>query len=245
VNRRDLLLGGAMLMAAGAGQALTPRRRLVLLPDGQRLEDIVPAAFGGWATVPSDNFVLPRSEGSLADRLYNQTLTRLYVGEDRLPVMLVIAYGAVQNDQLQLHRPEVCYKAIGFDILGSRVQRLGLAALYGPGAELPLRELEAVSPTRAEAISYWTRIGDDLPTDGSSQRLVKLRQQMAGYLADGVLVRLSTAAPASDAVFAELSGFARAMLGAMKADDRDVLLGRTLSRTVDSALNATFNRGAA
>jgi EpsI family protein len=226
MNRRDLLMGGGMLAASGAALALTPRKRLVLLAEDRSLEDIVPQRIGKWASAPSDAFVLPKTEGSLADRLYNQTLTRLYVSQSSLPVMLVIAYGAVQNDQLQLHRPEVCYTAVGFEIASSRVESIDL----GNNALLPLRELEATSSTRIETIAYWTRIGDDLPTDGGSQRSVKLRQQLSGYLADGVLVRLSAVAEASPAVFRELGIFAAAMVKAMASADRNILIGRPLAK---------------
>ncbi|GGI93161.1 hypothetical protein GCM10007973_31810 [Polymorphobacter multimanifer] len=226
MNRRDILMGGAMLTASGAALALTPRNRLVLLDDDRSLEAIVPAKLGNWTSAPSDAFVLPKTEGSLSDRIYNQTLTRLYVAPDAMPVMLVIAYGAVQNDQLQLHRPEVCYSAVGFEIASTRVETLDL----GRSAMLPLRELEATSTTRIESIVYWTRIGDDLPTDGSSQRMVKLRQQLSGYLADGVLVRLSTVAPASPEVFRALGSFATSMIDAIAPSDRDVLIGRPLAK---------------
>lgn len=226
LERRDLLIGGAMLGAAGAAAALAPRRRLLLLAEDRRLEDMVPMAFDGWRTMAYDAFVMPRSEGSLADRLYNQTVNRLYVGDDRLPVAMVIAYGAVQNDQLQLHRPEVCYKAVGFEILRSVRRDLALGGI----ARLPVRDLEAVSPGRTETICYWTRIGDDLPTDGGSQRMVKLRQQMRGYLADGVLVRMSISAPPVPEVLAALGRFAVSMLKALAPEDRAALIGRDLAR---------------
>ena len=225
LDRRDLLMGGAMLAAAGVAAALTPRRRLLLLAKDRKLEDLVPTAFDGWRTVPSDSFILPKSEGSLSDRLYNQTLNRYYVGADRVPVAMVIAYGAVQNDQLQLHRPEVCYTAVGFEILSSRLRRLPL----GERAQLPVRDLEAAAPGRVETICYWTRIGDDLPTDGGSQRMVKLRQQMRGFLADGVLVRLSVSAEPSPEVLAALGRFAVSMMKAIKPSDRAALIGRALA----------------
>ena len=224
MNRRDLLMGAAMLSAAGGAFALTPRTRLVLLGD-RKIDDVIPAKIGEWKHYPSSQFVMPKSPGSLADRLYSQTMSRLYVAEGRLPMMVVIAYGAVQNDSLQLHRPEACYSAVGFTISESRTAFVPL----GDGQKLPVRELTATSNARVEQITYWTRIGDDLPTDGAEQRRVKLRQQMRGYLADGILVRISTVAETSPEVFAELSNFATALIKAMAPGDRNILIGRPLA----------------
>ncbi len=224
MNRRDILLGGGLIAAAGAAAVLTPRNRLVLL-ENRKLEDIVPEKIGAWTTAPSNAFVLPKSPGSLSDRLYSQTLARLYVSDKHPPVMLVIAYGAVQNDLLQLHRPETCYSAVGYVISGSQTVDVAL----GPKTELPVRELSATTDSRAEQICYWTRIGDDLPTDGSSQRWVKLRQQMRGYLSDGVLVRMSTVGEATPELFGQLREFAASMVATMRPADRQVLIGRPLA----------------
>jgi EpsI family protein len=225
MNRRDVLFGGGMIAAAAGAAYLQPRDRLLLLPEGRALEDVVPAIIGPWQKAQSDGFVLPKTPGSLADRLYNQTLSRFYVSETNVPIMLVIAYGAVQNDLLQLHRPETCYAAVGFTISESNVAKVDL----GNSAKLPVRELTAKSDSRIEPIVYWTRIGDDLPTDGREQRVVKLRQQMRGYLADGLLVRMSTVMEPSPEVFAQLGLFARTMMQSIKPKDRPALIGRPLA----------------
>lgn len=225
MNRRDVLFGGGMIAAAASAEYLRPRDRLLLLPDGRMLDDIVPTTLGPWKKVDSEGFVLPKTPGSLADKLYNQTLSRFYVADGHAPVMLVVAYGAVQNDLLQLHRPETCYSAVGFTISASNVTNVSLSDT----AKLPVRELTARSDSRVEPIVYWTRIGDDLPTDGREQRTVKLRQQMQGYLADGVLVRMSTVVDPTPEVFAELGLFARTMVHAMLPKDRPALIGRPLA----------------
>ncbi len=224
MNRRDVLIGSSLFAAAGAAAALTPRTRLVLLGD-RKLEDVIPKTVGNWHHVESSAFVLPKTPGSLADRLYSQTLSRLYLSQQNQPVMLVIAYGAVQNDLLQLHRPEACYAAVGFTISESKPATVNL----GHNALLPVRDLTARSDSRVEPISYWTRIGDDLPTSGSEQRMVKLRQQIKGFLSDGILVRLSTVAEPSDAIFAELALFGTTLVQAMRPADRAVLIGRPLA----------------
>jgi EpsI family protein len=225
ISRRDVLLGGTLMAGAAGAAALVPRGRLVLMPQGHELEAVVPKTLGGWTYVPTPGIVLPRTEGTLSAKLYGDVLSRVYVSETQLPVMLVMAYGPVQNDLLQLHRPEVCYTAVGFQVSGTTPARLNLA----PGVELPIRELVAESDRRVETITYWTRVGDDLPTNGTEQRVAKLKQQWAGYVADGILVRLSCAVPPEPGVRDQLAQFARELVNAVPAVDRPAILGRPLA----------------
>lgn len=228
LGRRELLLGLPLLASAGAAVALTPRNRLNLL-NGKELEKLVPLSFAGWHVTPSNAVILPEArEGSLADKLYSQTVSRLYLSETDLPVMLVIAYGDTQSDQLQLHRPEVCYSAVGFEISTSQK----VAVPVAPPHTLPARQLVATSNDRTEPILYWTRIGDYLPASGNEQRLLKLRTEMRGYVADGVLVRLSTVAEPTPETFATLQRFAKAMLHATDPAGVPALVGRPLAAAI-------------
>lgn len=225
-SRRDILVGAALAAGAGGAVAMTPRDRLVLMPDGKKLDDIVPQKLGDWVSVPSSSIVLPKpAKGSLADRLYGDQLARLYVADGRFPIFLVMAYGPLQSDSLQLHRPEVCYSAVGFAIENVRTALLDVA----PNVRLPVRDLVARSESRVETITYWTRIGDDLPTNGSEQRMMKLRQQWNGYVSDGVLVRLSIAEEPSDQVLASMRQFSQIMLQAIDKTALPALIGRPLA----------------
>lgn len=226
-DRRDVLLGGGMLLAAVGAAALTPRRHVELL-HGRKLEALIPNKIGPWATTPSQAFVLPKTPGSLADRLYSDTVSRLYVAPDALPVMMVLAYGNLQSDLLQLHRPEVCYAAVGFQVSNST--RLAMPVVRG--VDIPARELTATSDNRIEPITYWTRIGDFLPTTRGEQRSMRLREQLAGIIPDGILVRLSTVAEPTPATFAALAAFGRAFILAVKPADREILVGPTLAATL-------------
>lgn len=224
IDRRDVLLGGGMLLAAAGAAALTPRRHVELL-HGRKLDAIIPQAFGEWSTTPSSAFVLPKTPGSLADRLYSDTVSRLYVAPNKLPMMMVLAYGNLQSDLLQLHRPETCYAAVGFQISNSTRVTLPVA----PNVAVPLRELTASTENRIEPIAYWTRIGDFLPTDRSEQRTMRLREQIAGIIPDGILVRLSTVADPTPDTFAQLTAFGRALVLGVKPADRAILIGPTLA----------------
>lgn len=213
-----------MLLAAAGAAALTPRHHVELL-HGRKLDTIIPMAFGEWSTTPSSAFVLPKTPGSLADRLYSDTVSRLYVAPNKLPMMMVLAYGNLQSDLLQLHRPETCYAAVGFQISHST----RAAIPFAPNVAIPLRELTASTDNRVEPIAYWTRIGDFLPTDKREQRTMRLREQIAGIIPDGILVRLSTVAEPTPETFAQLTAFGRALVLGVKPDNRAILIGPTLA----------------
>jgi EpsI family protein len=231
LRRRDVLLGLPLIAGAAGAYALTPRNRLNLLGE-KKLEDLVPLEIGRWTVTPSNAMILPEAtEGSLADQLYSQQVSRLYVSDQDIPVMLVIAYGDTQSDTLQLHRPEVCYTAVGFEIRNSAAVSV---PLVDPVA-LPARQLVAWSDDRQEPILYWTRIGDFLPRSGGEQRRMKLRTEMMGYVADGVLVRLSTVGEPTPAVFAALQRFTQAMLQETDPRGLPALLGRPLAAEFKAA----------
>lgn len=228
LRRRELLLGVPLLAGAAGAFALTPRERLNLLGE-QKLEKAIPLSIADWHVTPSNAVILPDSQpGSLSARLYDQTVSRLYTSDTHLPIMLVIAYGSTQSDQLQLHRPEVCYSAVGFQI--SAAQRVELPV--APPDMLPARTLVATSNDRTEPILYWTRIGDYLPVTGSEQRLMKLQSEMRGYVADGVLVRMSTVAEPTQETFATLQRFAVAMLHASDPAVLPALVGRPMAAAI-------------
>ena len=81
IARRDLLIGGACLAAAGTAYALEPRKRMALLK-GEKLADLMPISVGDWSAENSDGLVQPATEGSLAATLYSELIGRIYHGRD-------------------------------------------------------------------------------------------------------------------------------------------------------------------
>lgn len=225
INRRDLIVGGACLAAAAGAETLRPDTHVALLGD-RKLEDSIPNAFGAWRKHETEGVIAPQSENSLAARLYNQTVSRVFVGPDETPVMLLIAYGNTQSDTLQLHRPEVCYPAFGFDVRDSRATSFPL----GHGATVPGRQLVAMAPGREERISYWTRIGEYLPVDDDEQRRMRFRTALAGIIPDGVLVRVSNMLPDDGAAFAFNRRFVADFIAAVPASVRPALITTAAAR---------------
>ena len=114
VDRRKLLMGLGFLAAAGTAAARMPNIPVDYLGK-RKLEDIVPKAFGKWRFQSASGLVVP-TEDQLANAIYSQLLTRVYTAGDNGLVMLLIAQSAAQNGIVQIHRPEVCYPAGGFEL---------------------------------------------------------------------------------------------------------------------------------
>jgi EpsI family protein len=185
IRRRDLLIGGACVTASAGAYGLTPRRRVSLL-GSEKLDDIVPRTFGEWTSVDMNDEVAPREEGSLASKLYGQTLGRLYTNaKTGAEVMMLLAWGDTQSNQLQVHRPEVCYPAFGYHIDLSAPLSLAL----GGSLALPARRLVVSNARHREGIVYWTRLGRHLPRTVAEQRIDRFRTALAGEIPDGLLAR--------------------------------------------------------
>jgi EpsI family protein len=233
INRRDLLIGGVCFATAAAAEGLRPHRHVTLLGDRQ-LENLIPKSFGVWQAREADGIVTPQSEDSLAARLYNQSVGRMYAGPDNSMVMLLIAYGNTQSDTLQLHRPEVCYPAFGFTVTENQPARFDL----GHGTMIPGRNLVASSSGREERISYWTRIGEYLPTSNSEQREMKFRIALSGVIPDGVLVRISNMQGEDAEGFGLNERFAADLMRAVPAAVRPALITTDKARQLAAAPQA-------
>jgi len=209
----------AMLVAAWMAQALTP-----VLPPAPReridLAALVPANFAGWR---EDNRALAIPSGAVQaqlDKIYDQTLTRIYQDRKGRSVILVIAYGGVQSRGLQVHRPEVCYPAQGFQEAGRRLDTLDARS-----AEIPVMRLIMTQGQRYEPLTYWVRIGDRPVRGNLEQGFARLEYGLRGVVPDGLLFRVSTIGMPADAAFAAQDDFVRDLLRVLPADSRRLLIG--------------------
>jgi EpsI family protein len=221
IGRRDLLIAGACVAAAGTAFGLRPRRR-VSLQGAAKLDDIMPRRVGDWDSRDVSDLIAPQSSDSLMAKLYSETVGRVYTQRStEAEIMMLLAHGDTQSNDLQLHRPEVCYPAFGFAISDSSAIDLPL----GAGVGLPARQLVATAPGRKENIVYWSRLGEYMPIDGAQQRLDRLKTSMDGFVADGLLARFSMLGLDSAQSFATLVGFIRALVHAVPAAQRVALVG--------------------
>ena len=217
IDRRKLLLGLVFGSAAAVAAWRLPRKRLDYLGQ-QKLDDLVPKTIGRWKFVAASGLVVP-PEDQLSRTLYSQLLTRVYSDGENPPVMLLIAQSAGQTGILQVHRPETCYPASGYQI--SAVTEHDIEV--GPSA-LTTNSLSATNEGMTENIIYWTRVGDRIPTTWKQQKLDTAEANLRGIIPDAVLVRISTVNNDEAAGRATLDAFTKMLIASVPRSRRPVFI---------------------
>ena len=217
----SLVLGLAMASSSALTGVLTPRVKLAEQHERFSLEAMIPAAFGDWQV---DNTLVPLTPDperqGVLEKIYDQTLSRTYVNSRGERVMLSIAYGGDQSRALQLHLPEVCYVAQGFDMV-----KAGDSTLATRFGQVPVKRLVARQNQRNEPITYWITIGDKAIKSGIEQKIQRLAYGLSGKIPDGMLVRVSTIQANEQDAYRVQDRFVAQMLDVLDSKDRTRLLG--------------------
>ena len=194
----------AIVGAAVLAKVLEPRELMARTSASLVLDQVIPKEFGRWRLVPGVAPVTPVNPEGYIDadanstRIYSQEVGRAYTDGNGHLVMLLVAYGPVQNYRLKAHRPEMCYTAAGFRISDKRDAQVK----YTPNAS-PIRMTRMVAEreSRFEPISYWMRVGNDISNGVVDRQLVRLKYGLRGLIPDGALIRVSTTGLPEDASF--------------------------------------------
>jgi exosortase B len=202
--------------------ALVPKLQPVAIERASvPLEQLFPAQFGPWRLDPAAAALIrPAFEQAKQLQTYDQVLERTYMDDAGRRVMLSVAYGRQQSVGLQMHRPEVCYKAGGFKVQGLTHGELALG-----GHELAVTRLMASMEGRAEPITYWRLLGDDVVADETHFRLKQLAMGAVGTIPDGMLVRVSTIDDDAPSAYKLQAAFVQAMARSLNEAQRKRVLG--------------------
>jgi EpsI family protein len=222
MNRRAWMAGALCAGAAALAYQFKPHRYVSLLREA-KLDDLVPRSFGAWTSDDVGDPLALNGPGTLSSKLYNQLVTRLYSDGRGGQVMMLLAHGERQSDELQLHRPEICYPAFGYELLVDDPEQLPLRGRVS----LPARRLLARSPNDEERVIYWTRVGEYFPVSAGEQRRARFENTMAGIVPDGVLCRFSTAN--TPAAWTGLRQFLQQLVAATAPPGQRVLVGSARS----------------
>lgn len=216
-----IVLAAAVGTASVAG-ALVPTIRIADTRPKTPLAELVPAKFGEWVEDRSMPVVLPAPDVQAnLNKVYNQVLARTYVNPKGYRIMLSVAYGGDQSDGMQVHRPEVCYPAQGF-----QVGRVWSDALQLADRRIPVMRATTELGARKEPLTYWIINGDQVIPPGFGARMVQLQYTLRGKIPDGMLVRVSSIDPEPQRAFEIQDRFSREMAQALDPDFRIRIVGQ-------------------
>ena len=209
-DRRKFLLGLLFCSAAGVAALRQPREKIDYLGKA-KLDKIVPETIGKWKFVASSGLVVPPDD-QLAQAIYAQQLTRVYSDGEGPAIMLLLAQNGSQTGFLQIHRPETCYTAGGYQISPLKPHPIR----YGSKI-LPANSMEATANGSTEHIVYWTRVGALLPRSWEEQKTAVAIQNLKGIIPDAILCRVSAVSNDGPAAYRAIDEFIREMIAAVPA----------------------------
>jgi EpsI family protein len=217
MTRRKFGLGLAFASVAGVAAARLPNKNLDYLGK-QKLESVIPDKIGRWNYVSSSGLVVP-PEDQMIRALYSQLVTRVYSDGSGPPIMLLVAQSATQTGILQIHRPEICYTAGGYQLSAIEPHVVGL-----PWGALPTLSMSATSDSRTEQLVYWTRIGDRLPKSWREQRMVVAMDNLRRIIPDAIMVRVSTFGNDKARALASMDEFILSLMNSVSPQVRRVFI---------------------
>ena len=222
-DRRAMLAGGALILAAALVPLLEPRRLLARELPPLRLERDIPQRFGQWQVDVSIAQVLPAPDVQAElELIYSQQLSRTYIDESGYRIMLLIAYGENQIDKLTVaHLPEGCYPAQGFRVTSPTHEPVSVA-----GGNLTVARLVATKGSRKEPITYWTTVGGRTFASDRERRFARITDSMSGVIPDGMLVRVSSIDSDPKRAFATQERFVQELNSNLSDSVRSRVYGR-------------------
>lgn len=188
---RSSVVAIALIGIASAGLLLRPSINAAM-PD-PNLEQAVPERFGEWRMLPNalvQASVVTKGATS-TDQPYDEIVSRTYVNARGEMVMLALAYGKNQRQEVKVHRPELCYPAQGFKVLSLKSAAFAGVHSKVSGQDVTGQRMVVDGRGNKEVVSYWIRIGDTYSSSPWRIRWQIMQEGLQGRMTDGILVRVS------------------------------------------------------
>jgi len=180
-----------MVLAALASIALKPDFELKA-KEIPAFKEIIPISFSGWEMIVHDyqQISLSVEDERNIDQPYDAILMETFQNSSKETIMLAVAYGANQQQEIKIHRPELCYPAQGFQVeeindleyevdVNNKIYRFNLT------------QMVSKSRQRREVTLYWIRIGNMISSNPWKIRWNILKGGLSQDIPDGILVRTS------------------------------------------------------
>lgn len=219
--RKSLLILALMISASVLAMVLRPTHKIADQQPAIDLNVLVPKQFGEWREEPQ-NFaaMVNPQQKEMLDKTYSQILSRTYINLQGYRIMLSIAYGGDQTDALQVHKPEACYPAQGFQLLDRTT-----ATVESPVGPILVRRVDTQLGTRREPVTYWTTIGSQIVHGGIHKKFLEMGYGLTGRIPDGLLFRVSSIDTEVAHAYDVQASFINQLLSAVTPAQRQRLAG--------------------
>jgi EpsI family protein len=188
-------------------------------------QTVIPTQFGDWVDAGDiENVLVTPEQADIIKTIYTQTLSRLYV--HRLSgrrIMVSVAHGLDQTYPHQMHWPEVCYPAQGFQIESTSNDQIAIGTRH-----LSVARMTVVRNGVREQVTYWMRTGDQVTRGSLGLNVARIRLGIRGYKADGLLFVLSEISSDSSSSDELESRFIFDLLTSVNHREQAALIGRQL-----------------
>ena len=175
-----------------------------------------------------DDFTFPLDQFAGANISLPNALTVVHPLNDRGDaVMLALAYGKNQRQEVKIHRPELCYPAQGYKVNSLRPVTFTGITDTQTGKNVTGQRMVVQARNSMEVVSYWIRIGDTYSSSPWQVRWQIMKEGLQGRTTDGMLVRVSQRVrPGEDAAphHALVESFARELVAAVPPQTRSYLV---------------------
>ena len=192
-SKRHFLLMLVMICTSVFAYAARPTHKIADEGEPVNLEQLIPAQFNDWRMVNMASQIVNPETAAALDKIYAQTLSRVYENGQGQRIMLSIAYGRDQTDSVGAHAPEGCYSGQGFAVNSIVKDQL----TTGTG-QIPVVRLLARKSNRIEPITYWLTTGKKVGYPGWQTKKIKLQYALSGSIPDGLLMRVSSVTASTD-----------------------------------------------
>ena len=223
---RTIVICCALVAAAVMAQVLQPK--LTAQTGRPALDAVIPKQFGNWQVLPNNAIqvdVALNANEATRDRPYDDLLSRTYSNGQSV-IMLALAYGSQQRQEVKIHRPELCYPAQGLAVTSLAPTSF---PIHSP-SNTPVtgqRMVAKAGPGAIELVSYWIRIGSTFSDSPWLTRYVIIREGLAGKMTDGILVRVSQRVPENadpEPYFQAQEKFLAELVSATPVDGKKLLI---------------------
>ena len=217
---KSLIIGFVLLSTLAGGYFLKPEIQVRSADQMPDFEKIIPSQFGTWKLDDALPMILgDPGQLALLDKIYSQNISRTYISKKGQHLMLAVAYGYNQSDEMQVHKPEVCYPAQGFKVLNKDSGQLETGI-----KTIPVTYLKTQKGPRVEFVTYWILVGDQVVQGDINRKLTQLSFGLKGVIPDGLLFRVSTIGE-TEAEFNVQKQFITDMINSLDKNSVEKLIG--------------------